>query len=639
MKRINSDEIRRWRIEIESAEKFKADEFGSVEKNKIKGAGDNIAYFEKGYGGKFEEDFGVKDSFVALNVVYPIVKNVIPSLYYKNPYILAIPKRRPDEDSAPYAANILNYYFRELDIKKVNQHVIFDAYVLGMGVSKVGYATQFGSDIPDEGLEKNREKRKTRGLLEKMGLKKPKEEEELPQNMEKNEYIRAESPYALWVNPFNFGIDPRANSIHTADYVYEKITKTLEEVKKNPNYSNTKDLKGGEVPSSLSKDMPESELERFKTIDLYEIHYKKEDGIYIIVLAKDGSDYKALRHEKSTYEMDGFQYEVLTFNKHGHKLYPRSDVDVFKGLQDRLNVTFENILDQVDKFMTKIGVDETAVTEEGNRALRDGQLGSIVFTNKNPSDVFKEISLTQVKGDLAAFLEKILDVVSLETGVTKAMLTGLTQAETATEAQIGQAGQNLRLNDKADMVQDFSNRQARKLWQVIRQFVDLEELQLITGESGVDEQTGIQKFQWLPDITSDMNEKLVKGEYAFQIQVGSSQKPDLPILRKQIENIVNILGQEGVLMAFQMQGYKVELAELLKAYLRLFPDVFTDIGKIIKQIQPGMNLLPPAEQQGQQGGPRGNQGVAPSQRQSPAPNMADMISAAGGEKGNEPPIA
>jgi hypothetical protein len=313
-------------------------------------------------------------------------------------------------------------------------------------------------------------------------------------------------------------------------------------------------------------------------------------------------------------------------------------VDLAKGLQDRMNLTFENILDQVDRFVSKMLIDETAMTEQGKKALRDGQLGSICFTNRDPSTVAKELSLTQVKGDLMAIIEKMFDIVSLQTGITKAMLTGLTAAETATEAQIGQAGQNLRLSDKADMVADYSNSQARKLWQVIRQFVDLEEIELITGETAFDDVTGTPRYSWLEPIDLEKREKIIKGEYDFQIEVGSTQKPDLPILRKQVENLANILSQKGVLEAFQIQGYKINLAEILKKYLLLFPDVFgTSIGKIIQPISPDTKgLIPPQPPQGQQGGARTGLGVVPQQVQANVPTPADIISEIGGEKGQIP---
>ena len=642
MLRISDDEIRRWRVEINQAEKFRRDEFGSNFKDEIKGVGENIGYFENGFSARYLQEYSKIDPnyLVPLNIIYPIVKNIIPSLYYKNPYIVAIPKRKQDEDSSSYVSAIVNHFYKQLDIKRINQQIIFDVYVLGMGICKLGYATRFGMDIEDEELKKKRQQEEKKGILEKLGLRKPREPEELPKNIDLNEFIIAENPYVTWVNPFNFGIDPSANSIYEANYCYEKIVTKLDLVKNNKNYSNTKDLKGMDLEATFQRDIPSTQIEKFKPIELYEIHYKTDKGINILVLAKDQGDYVALRHDESIYEIDGFQYEILTFNKHGHKLYPKSEIDITKPLQDRINNTFENILEQLDKFMTKLAYDEMGVTEAGKKALRDGMLGSLVACNKNPSEAIKEISFTQVKGDLMVLIDKMVDIISLETGITRAMLTGLTSAETATEAQIGQAGQNLRLSDKADMVADFSNRQGRKLWQIIRQFVDLEEIELITGDTAFDDVTGTPRYSWLNPIDRPMREKLITGEYDFQIEVGSTQKPDLPVLRKQIENMVNILGGKGVLEKFEQQGHMIVLAEIFKKYLQMFPDVFTNISRIIKPIQTPQQAMLPPPQGGQPAGTGGaGVGVVPQQRQSNPPTPADIMSSMGGERGGEIPLA
>ena len=625
MIKISSEEIGKWRIELDNAEKFRDEQLGENKVSQLSKSGENIDYFETGSSREFSEN-------TTINVIYPIVKNIIPTLYWKNPYITAIPKRTEDENSAPYAGALLNHYYEELDVKSVNRQVIFDAYVIGMGVCKMGYATQFGSDIPDDDLEKNREKDKRRGLLEKLGLRKPKPEDE-KQLVELNEYIKSENPYIIWVNPFDFIIDPSANSIFTARWVAQKVTKILKEVKGNSSYANTSTLEGTQSEETLTEKVPITQIDNFKTIDLYEIHYKTDEGIRILTLAKDAGDYKPLRHEKSIYEMDGFQFEVLSFNKHNHKLYAKSDIDVVKGLQDRISLTFDNILDQMDKYVPKIFVDETAMTEQGKKALRDGDIGSICYTNKDPNSVVKEANFTQLKADLSVFIDKMLEIMMLETGLTRAQLMGMTNAQTATEAQIGQAGQNLRLSDKFDYVGDFANRQARKLWQVIQQFVDLEEVQLITGDQGIDEVTGLAKFSWMPQVDSNLAENLSEGEYRFKIEVGSLEKPDLPVLRSQIERMAGVLQQEGVLQAFQMQGYKINLAEIFKRYLQLFPDVFTDVGKIIQPIGPQTQGLIP------QGMPQQGGGNMNSQSSPQPPNMADIISQVGGEKGGNPPLA
>jgi hypothetical protein len=523
MERINQDEIQRWRVEIENAESFRDEQFGKNKFSDRTKAGENIGYFENGMSSRYIQDYKIEDPITSINVTYAIVKNVIPTLYYKNPYISAMPKRSVDEDSAPYATAILNYFYKELEIKNINQHVVFDAYVLGMGVCKMGYTTKFGTMPTEENVKKEqreREKAKAKGILEKLGLRKPKEEDKPLANPELNEFIKSEAPYVCWINPFDFLIDPRANCIEDAQWVAQKITKTLQVVKADKNYKNTSDLKGSNIEETYTKDVPETQIDNFKTIDLYEVHYKTDEGINILVLAKDGKRYKALRHDKSVYKMDGFQYEVLYFNKHKHRLYAKSDVDITKGLQDRINATLDSILDQVDKYSPKLFVDETSVTEQGKRALVEGDIGSIVYTNKTPREVVQEGSFTQLKADMVALIDKSLEIIMLETGLTKAQLMGLTQAQTATEAQIGQAGQNLRMSDKFDMVNDFSMKQSRKLWQIIQQFVDLEEIQIITGDQGIDDVTGLPRYNWLPDITSELADKMVKGEYRFDVEVG-----------------------------------------------------------------------------------------------------------------------
>ncbi len=631
---ITKNEVARWRVEIDNSEDFRTKHFGSAEGTVRRGVGENIEYYERGDIAIGTRDTGVDDRpfHATLNMIYTLAKNIVPSLYFRNPKILAFPKRVQDEDSAPVAGALLNYYFDELGIKEVNQQIILDAYLLGMGICKIGYATQFGMDIPDEGEDRKREKTKANKILEFMGLKKPKEEEK-KQNVELEENITAENPYVVWVSPFDFLIDPRATSISNAQWVAHRIRKTLDEVKKNKNFKNTSKLKGQEPEEEFVKDVPPAEIDKFKTIDLFEIHYKTPEGINILILAKEGDRSEFLYHDKSIYKMDGFQFEILYFNKHGHKLYAKSDVDIVKPLQDRLTLSFDSILDQVDSFVSKIIVDETAMTEAGKLALRDGNLGAICYTNKNPNEVAKELSLQQLKSDMLALVNQLIDIMTLESGLTRAQLTGLTTAETATEAQIGQAGSNIRLFARADAVGDFSNRQSRKLWQVIQQFVDLDEIQLITGEKAVDER-GITRFNWLKDADSSA---LIKADLRFDIEVGSTQKPDVAVVRKQMENLLNILARTDVIALIQQQGSKVDIAELLRVYLKWFPEVIKDIGKIISPVQQGQQgVLAPDQIQAQLGvAPAGDttlgQMGAISREQTPAPtSMQEQI---GGEAG------
>ena len=350
-------DIQKWRTEIFLAEEFRKKEFGEYSQNKISYTGYNISYFEKGFssgiGDKTTDDFII----TTLNLFHAIVKNIVPSVLFQNHRVLAYPKKAESQDTAPIVGETLNHYYKRYDAEEVNKMVAWDAYVLGFGVSKTGYATKYGVDMESDDKKPSVVDR----ALISLGFKKPKEKDIV--HPEINYKIISESPYISYVSPFNFGIDPRAISMDNAAYIYEKFRKTVKWMKNNPKYKNTKDLKGmeSELPPG-SENISQYELDDFKTIELYEIHYRTDEGIYLLVLSDDTDNWREHYHEKSIYDIDGWQYEILTFNKHGHKLYPISDMTKIQNLQDRLTEVFDNILEQFDRFKTKIAYSSGDVT-------------------------------------------------------------------------------------------------------------------------------------------------------------------------------------------------------------------------------------------------------------------------------------
>jgi hypothetical protein len=93
-----------------------------------------------------------------------------------------------------------------------------------------------------------------------------------------------------------------------------------------------------------------------------------------------------------------------------------------------------------------------------------------------------------------------------------------------------------------------------------------------------------------------------------------------------MENLFSILSRTDVVMLMQQQGDKLVLSELLKMYIKLFPEAIRDVGKIIQKIVPGMQgLLPPQEEQ--RGGTTqgSNFNALEKQINQPMPSMENMI--------------
>lgn len=598
------DNIPYWREEIANAEKFREEEFGELTNEKKSGAGENIEYYENGFYASLHAN--TLHALTTVNIIDALASVVIPSLYFKNPKTIALPNKIEAEDSAPLCAKTIDYFRKKLESEIVNQKVIWDAYILGMGVYKIGYATKFGMDIEDDMKKRATElPNRVAQVFEKLGFTKKKDEPQVIRP-ELDYTIVAESPFISYVNPFDFLIDPRATNINDAQWLGHRMIKTVKELKDNKKYKNTEDL-DGDTPETRTlnfSNIPLEAQEAFRTRELYEIHYRNDNRWYLLVLStKDSTEYAEHYHEETIYDLGEWQFDVLMFKNHGHALYPRSDITKIKELQDRITTTIDSILEQVEKFVPKLAVSIDDVTEEGRNSLKYGGVGALIYTTKDPNSVFKELMFTQLKTDLQALLDQVISLISLQTGITRAQLTGVSDARTATEANIEQGGQNLRLSDMNQMVVRFVNRQTRKLWKIITQFTPLEELQLINGMKGIDEKTGLPKYNWLT-VDPVMANKLRAGEYDFDIEVGSTEKVNLPVVRKAFENWFNILARQDVVMLMQQQGKKVDVAELLRKGLDSFPELGIDSSKIIQDITPETSGLIPPEVPGS-GGPGG----------------------------------
>ena len=640
MIRLTSDELRRWRCEIDLGVEFRDKEFGTYRQQKAGEpprttlAGKNLDYFEQG--AREEDEFRA----APLNIVFAIIKLIVPTLLFQNPRANAIPEYKTDDaaDDAFYAAEFINRDLRDIDFRfrETGQQVVFDSYVLGYGVAKIGYATEFGADVlPTKEEERAKFKEKMKKVAEKVSAAitgiPPKEEKSEPEQIQSDTTIRSEKPYLTWISPFDFVIDPRARDITAARWVAQRIRRTLGEVKRDPRYKGRgKDLK----PEPIEGDkIPESFIEDFQTVDVWEVHYKSYDsptGIRILTFAAIQDQAAQLMHEDSEYDLGGWQYEWLVFNKHGHRLYPVSTISVIRPLIDRINSSFDAILEQVDKFQSKL-VYNDRVSPDGELALDSPVIGARVKVSGEQSvrDAIAVISMEQVKGDMVMFVKNVMDFVILIVGLTQAQLTGLTTAQTATEAQIGQGGQNLRRTDESITVAVWVNRIVNKLWRVKAQFQDLEDIDL-EQETGIpDPVTGITSTKWYPPIDTARAQRLKKNKFKFHIEVGSIQKPNLEIVRAQFEQFVRALMEPQVTNGLALEGKRLSASEIIKQWTKFFAEYgFQDTGKMVVPVE-DTNQQAALLRYGQK--PEGS--MSENANAVRSPNRADLISAAAGEKG------
>ena len=579
---ITADELRRFRAEVELGLDYRDKPFGTYRQQRAGSkptttlAGCNLDLFEQ----------GARTDAVAvapLNLVFPVSKNIVPTLFFQNPHVTAQPEDQSPEgaDDSFYASRVLMRDLEDpfLRIEETCQSTVFDGYVLGYGVIKVGYATEFGPDVlptKQEDRKRLRDKLKEQvsNAMVAVGLKQPSTEPEDPETVQTPDQIRSESPYFLRINCFDFVVDPRASDLSDARWVAQLIRRTLGEVKRDRRYARAKhELLADAIDDDR---VPESFIEDFQTVDVWEVHYKDADsptGITVLTFAATQDQTKALMHEHNAYDIGGWQFEWLTLNKHGHQLYPISTISICRPLLDRINSSLDAVLEQVDKFVAKIGVNER-ITKDGQEALLDGVIGNVVkFEGRDDiRGAIQLITMDQVKAELLGLINQVIDFVILQTGLTRAQLTGLSTANTATEAQIGQGGQNVRRGDEAKQVAAWFTRALTKYWRVKAQYQDLTEISLPKEANLLSADTGISQTQWYPPIDDARAARLRESRFRFKLDVFSMQKPNLEVLRAQFEQFMRGLMEPVVSNGLALDGYRISAVEAIRQWSRFFQE-------------------------------------------------------------------
>ena len=171
-----------------------------------------------------------------------------------------------------------------------------------------------------------------------------------------------------------------------------------------------------------------------------------------------------------------------------------------------------------------------------------------------------------------------------------------------------------------------------KYWRVKAQFQDFTEIDLVREAGVPDPATGMMQTQWYPPIDEARATRLKEGRFRFDLEVSSTQKPNLEIIRAQFEAFMRALMEPIVTQGLALDGKRISVSEAIRQWSRFFQEYgMQDLGKLIVPVQDPLmqQALLNYGQKPEATSQNGNgSGVAAQ-----APNYADLVSRAAGEKG------
>lgn len=452
------------------------------------------------------------------NVVFANIRAIIPRLNFKNPKIFVRPKRRPFRQGEGYFDTIqasafiellLNYYYKILDIKRQSRLCLLDALLSPWGIMELGYTLKTEKVQSDELIEIN-------------------------------ELIAEDSPFCVRRDPKDFRSDPEGvdSRLNDARWIALRWVRSLDDVKKDPRFSNTSSLKDNfqlktnfdASTSGLSSRDTHTDYGLWGRIEGWDIWDRKTRRIMTTVDEHE----KFLRNEDEwPLDLEGFPVETLYFNENSTDVFPIPDTWLYMPMQDELNRVASMQLDHVRRISQRRYIGrEGALSPEEMRKLTHGGDGTIAITSLNPNDSVVPLQDATISQDIYIIRQGLKKTIREMAGVSDTEALASTKFEQATEpALIEQAAATIR-GDQQAIFENFVVRITEKLATIIQQTADEIEIPLEAEQMNDIEMRNLVEgklakiagaegaFILLPWL--QLNKEDLKGDYLFDIEVGST---------------------------------------------------------------------------------------------------------------------
>ena len=494
------------------------------------------------------------------NMVFSNIQTIMPSINLRRPKIFVNAKKKPYKtkdgflfDTLGAAATlevVMNYYYKELELKREVDKCLLDALIGPWGLMFIGFTVESEKVDDDDNL------------------------------LEVNELIKSESPFAIRISPDDFRYDIEAKDSHLNDarWIAIKWVKTVDEVKSNPNYKNVGDIKpnmslktaedtssGTKIVGANGKRTSNEEWDRIEGWDIY-------DKITHRIITIVASHKKELRNEPWPLKYEGFPVEVMYFNESPDEILPISDISIYEKSQDELNRTRSLQLSHIRRLSHRKYIAKDGKIDEENRLkLTYGGDGTVVNVKGDTTTSVVPLKDATISQDIYIAGKMLKDDIREQAG-TSVFEKGVgAKFDTATEPALIQQSISTKRDARTAILEDFIKHVMSKLGSVIQQTIkDLsvpltnEQLEFsrkftpsrIESIAGEDDSQIL--LPWLNASSDD-----IKGEYDFDIEVGSTRPTNQEQRKRDVLTLYELLqgnpyidikkGTEMLLEAFDIK--------------------------------------------------------------------------------------
>ena len=518
---LSPDDLSSWRIRLNNSLDLQA---GQKDRWETSLDFIRLRYFQKRQGDDPER--------VEVNLAWSYLNTLIPTLYSRDPEIKVKPRRARSTPFANTMADVLMYQRDELKLKDCVQRATGDTVPTGIGWAEVGYQP-FKENIQE--FDKAQRKPSPAQVLSRTlkdtirqitGQKSDAQQMTAPGQLLPE--IREGEVYLRWRPFWSVLLAPGYHLIREMPYLIAVDDLEIEELANDPRYPEDKlrRIRPTRQLSSPNRMMKTNQpsfgaggMKPIQVVRRYTIWDRRGDQVIHMV---EGLE-EELFHEQWPMAFDEFPFVPLIFNDtppddQDSNAYPMDDITPVKSLLMEKSMLRSSMIKARRRSAPLILVDKNILNEDEIRNLTESEEVNIVPVSSTTAVV--PMQPVRLPDDIYKIDSTIDNDFYLVTGFNQLMQAGASPSSnnTATEANLAQAGVNLRVSRRVNIIEDFIVEIARRMAALSWEKYDRTTIADILGR------TDITPEMW-PDLPESIAERrrIIRRELDFKIEAGSTQ--------------------------------------------------------------------------------------------------------------------
>lgn len=461
------------------------------------------------------------DGTLPVNLVFSILRSIVPQIYFRNPSVIITPTKPGLEYElhARLVEDLDRWMLLETGVKYQIKKMITDSFLCGLASGFVGYDSEYGYSLS-----------KTLGGQGQASLTQFNKQ---GNKIEYNNNINPGMPWFLRARPEDVVYPWGCESSYNAEWVAMRVFRPLSDIKSDPKYKNTDKLKGSytqrrtQPEGGIRDEWADGEFKDHEWVELWQLRDAKTKEIICFTMDHDAF----LRKEEDLMQVDGIPVETIAFNPDPDYIYGVPDARIIEPQLLELNEIRTQAMKHRRIDILKFLYRRSAIAPEQLTKLlsEDVQAGIEVNSDEPITQAIMQLQpgASAILADLERMGETIRGDVRETVGFSRTS-TGEYQGKThisAAETDVVNQANQIRVDERRDMVADLLTNVVRRYNQMIFSYWKEPIVRSVIGPDGA--------RWWIKYSPAD-----IKAEYTYKIDPINSLPVDQRTKRQDAQEMM-----------------------------------------------------------------------------------------------------